>query len=89
MRPEWQNHHTAIRQLGDQFIGDGFGGRCDNDALKGRALGDAGQTILGPHLDIVIAQRRQPLARGFRQGPIAFDADHLAREPREDGGLVA
>ena len=56
---------------------------------KGAPLRHAGKTVADPHLDIVVAKRRQPAASRFRQRAIAFDADHFARKPRQNGRLIA
>ena len=61
MRTERQDHHATLGELLDQRLGHGFGGRGDDDAIERRALRDAGETVADPHLDIVIAERRQPL----------------------------
>src|SRR5262249_58341182 len=69
--------------------GTGFGGGGDHDAVVGRALGHAGETISQTHLDVIVAQRRQSLLRGLRERAVPLDADHLAREAGENGGLIA
>ena len=89
MRPERQHHHAAVGKLADERVGNSFGGGGDHDAVVGRPLRQTGKTISYQHLDVVVAQRRQSPARCFRQRPIPLHTDHFAREPRENGGLVA
>src|SRR4030081_1205261 len=89
MGPERQYHHASISQLFHELIGDRFRGGGDDDAVEGCAIGHAGKTVAQAHLDIAVAQRREPGARAVRQGPIALDADDLASESREHRGLIA
>ena len=41
------------------------------------------------HVDVLIAERREPGARRIGERAVALDAHHLAREPRQHRGLIA
>src|SRR5262249_58049177 len=54
----------------------------------GRRLGAAGEPTADDPPAVLIAERREPRARRVRQRAVALDTDPLAREPRQDRGLV-
>ena len=69
--------------------GNFLGGGGHDDAVERRLLRRAGKSIARQDGDIGVSQRLETLARRIRQRPVALDAHDFAREPRQDGGLVA
>ncbi len=84
-----EDHDAALGQLLQQGGRDLAGGGGHDDAVEGRGLRPALVAVAQPQLDVVQPQQPETPARGFQQLAVALDAEDAARQPGEDGGLVA
>ncbi len=88
MRPKRQQHDPGIPKLRDQIVRNAFGRRRHHDAVVRSFVGSAFKSVPDPHLDVVIAKRRQSRASGLCKRAVTLDRDHFAREARKNGCLV-
>ena len=63
--------------------------RRDGDRVVGRVLGPAERAVAVQHVDVVVAEPLEPLARFGRERLEPLHREHLARDPAEHGGGVA
>ncbi len=80
---------SANRELRAERSGHAGSSRGDGDRIIRRVLGPTERAVAAHHVDVVVAELREPLLRRLRELGHALHREHVLRDATEDRGRVS